>query len=215
MAEFMPKWQNLARYEPEKVTDDYGFAVLDPITSIREVDNYVSFDFIPKVRTHRERTGVHFFVEDHKFERVWTNPDRYAEVLQTFPVVLGPDFSQYYNFPKAVQIYNHYRNNWLVSYWQKCYNINVVPTVLWGWPDTYDWCFSGYPKHSILAVTAVGLRLHKHVREMFIMGYEEMIKRLEPTKILVHGESKRMILPGDVEYIPWFLHKGEQINGAG
>ena len=62
--------------------------------------------------------AVHFFLDDYQFNRVWTNPDRYIPMLQKFKYVLTPDFSLYTDFPKPLQIYNHYRKHWLGAYWQ-------------------------------------------------------------------------------------------------
>lgn len=200
-------------YMPEKLTENYGFPVIEPVHNVPNVEKFIEFDYCMRLREGKYKTGVHFFEDDYKFERIWTSPSRYGEMLAKFPVVLGPDFSQYIDMPKAIQIYNHYRNNWLVSYWQTCYNICMVPTVMWGMPDSYDWCFDGYPKNSVVAVSSVGVALHADLKKMFLDGYNEMMRRLQPEKVLVHSRSKKIILPGNVEYIPWTHYKGVQTDG--
>lgn len=47
---------------------------------------------------------------------------------------------------------------------------------------------------------------------MFSNGYTEMLKRLEPSKILFFTRNFAEF-PGNVKYIKWELHKGEQLNG--
>ena len=42
---------------------------------------------------HPENIGVHFFLHDYQFERVWRYPDRYTDCLSKFAFVLSPDFS--------------------------------------------------------------------------------------------------------------------------
>lgn len=179
-----------------------------------QVGRWIEFDYCRRVRHDKDRIGVHFFEDDYKFERAWTSPNRYAAQLKPFGAVLGPDFSMYMDFPDAVSIYNHYRNNWLASFWQTCYNIDVIPTVLWGEERTWDWCFDGYPKNSIVAVSNVGLVRKPEVKKMFHAGYEEMLRRLDPSLVLVFSRNAEK-LPGNVQYIPWSIHKGDQIDGRG
>ena len=191
---------------------EYDVPEISPIFDIPSVDKYVEFDYCKRVRGDRSKIAVHFFEDDYKFERVWTNPNRYGEMLKEFAYIIGPDFSQYIDFPKSVQIYNHYRNNWLVKYWQICYNMNIIPTVMRGKEDSYDWCFDGYPKNSIVAVSNVGLCQDKELKKMFLNGYNEMLKRLNPSKVLVFTRNFEK-LPGNVQYVRWELHKGDQLNG--
>lgn len=51
-------------------------------------------------------------------------------MLQQFRYVLIPDFSLYTDFPKALQIWNHYRKHWIGAYMQ-LYGIDVIPTIAW------------------------------------------------------------------------------------
>lgn len=210
----MVKWQNLEMGFFEGV-GKYNIPEVKAVTELPDVDRFVEFDYCLRLREDRHdrsKLAVHFFEDDYKFERVWTGPDRYGEMLSKFAYVIGPDFSQYVDFPLAVSIYNHYRNMWLTRYWQEVYDITVVPTVMWGFENTYDWCFDGYPKNSVVAVSNVGLCQDKEMKKMFFDGYDEMMKRLSPTKILMFSRNFEKV-PGNVHYIRWEIHKGDQLNG--
>ena len=84
-------------------------------TQRKAIKNTHNFALKEKFPEHK---GVHFFVHDYQFERVWNRPDRYTDVLSKFAYVLSPDFSPYANSPKAIQIFNIYRKNWCARYWQ-------------------------------------------------------------------------------------------------
>ena len=84
--------------------------------------------------------GVHFFIDDYQFLRLWNRPNDYLNLLKKFDFVLTPDFSTYTDFPKAMQIYNHYRKHWLGAYWQTN-DIKVVPTISWSTKIFYCRCF--------------------------------------------------------------------------
>ena len=62
--------------------------------------------------------------------------------------------------------------------------ITVIPTVCWGTPQSYWFCFDGLETGSIVAVSILGVRTEK---ELFIHGYQEMIKRVNPEVIIGYG----------------------------
>lgn len=190
----------------------YNFPEVEPVYDLPEVDRHIEFDYCKRIREGHKKLGVHFFEPDYKFERVWTNPDRYGTMLDKFGYVIGPDFSVYNDFPLPIKLFNYYRNNWLVKYWQVCYNMIIVPTVMWGEQDTWDWCFDGLPKNSIVAVSNVGTQRTKDEREYFYNGYIEMLNRLNPQKVLFFTRNFAE-LPGNIEYIRWEGRKGDQKNG--
>lgn len=109
---------------------------------------YKKCEFIPfnyaKGCKDKEGKGVHFFIDDYQFNRIWNAPDRYLDMLSKFTHVMSPDFSTYTDFPKAIQIYNHYRKHWVGVYLQM-YGIDVIPTISWSDRDSFEWCFDGEP----------------------------------------------------------------------
>ena len=108
-------------------------------------------------------------------------------MLKKFDSVCSPDFSLYLDYPKALQIYNHYRKMWLSAYYQE-YGINIIPTACWSDEDSYEFCFDGMPKNSLIAVSSLGTMHGKMQQELFRNGYEEMIKRLNPTGVVFYGQ---------------------------
>ena len=94
-----------------------------PIIQPEHIDvrhlEWIPFNFA-KTCTDCATKGVHFFVDDYQFQRVWNQPDKYIPLLRKFGAVCAPDFSMYTDMPLAMQIYNHYRKHWLAAYWQQC-----------------------------------------------------------------------------------------------
>ena len=128
--------------------------------------------------------GVHFFLDDYQFNRLWTNIDRYIPMLQKFRYVMSPDFSTYTDFPKVMQIYNHYRKHWVGAYLQEA-GIQVIPTISWSTPDSYDWCFDGEPEGG--TVSSVGCMNSVEKKQLFLSGYNTMVERLHPESIIFYG----------------------------
>ena len=172
----------------------YDIPELEPV----QFDNaeFIGFNYARNAK-EPENKAVHFFLDDYQFTRVWTEPDRYIPMLQRFKYVLTPDFSLYTDFPKPLQIYNHYRKHWIGAYWQM-YGINVIPTICWSDQKSFEWCFDGEPTQSVVAVSSVGTQNNKEKKRCFLDGYHEMVERLQPTQIIFYGrvpdECKKNII---------------------
>lgn len=162
----------------------YGIPQIQP-TQLT-ADNWISFNYA-KGCDEPEIHGVHFFVDDYQFLRLWTNPDAYLGMLGRFQAVCTPDFSTYTDFPKAVQIFNHYRKHWCGAYWQE-HGVHVIPTISWSDEDSFDWCFDGEPEGGVVAVSSVGTQNDPRCRHLFEVGFDEMVRRLSPSQIIMYGE---------------------------
>jgi hypothetical protein len=163
----------------------YGIPPIGGVQTVGHIDECIGFNYALREKKPEEK-AVHFFLDDYLFERIWRSPDRYIPVLGKFKYVFSPDFSPYCDFPKAIQIYNHYRKHWMGAYMQE-HGIDVIPTVTWSNPSSYDFCFDGEPIKSVVAVSSVGCLTWDNGKRMFLNGYEEMMKRLEPSAILFYG----------------------------
>lgn len=183
-------------------------------------------DFTPKdlvmygqeVRRPKKDTWektIHFFLDDYKFEPLWNRPIKTLSMIQKIGSALSPDFSLYLDYPRAIQIYNVYRNRWMGRYWQEN-GVDVIPTIAWSDEESYDYAFCGVEKHSTVAVGTVGLK-QKGAKESFNKGFEEMIRVLEPKKLIVYGEIEPLDFSKYVDQVHtyesyWAKRRGE-ING--
>lgn len=167
--------------------DGVGEYGIPQIRAVHEcdVENWISFNYA-KGCEEPEEHGVHFFIDDYQFMRTWTSPDVYMKMMRKFKAVMTPDFSTYTDFPKAVQIYNHYRKHWIGAYWQ-ANGVYVIPTISWAAEDSYTWCFDGEPVGGIVAVSTVGTQINPAAARLFMKGYREMIRRLQPEKVIIYG----------------------------
>ena len=64
--------------------------------------------------------------------------------------------------------------------------MDVIPVVGWGSADTYDFCFDGLPMHSALIVST-NRCFTDAGKHCYITGFREMVRRLEPFRVLVVG----------------------------
>lgn len=156
---------------------------------INQYKGIVPSEIIPfnYAKTYPDRNvGVHFFIDDYQFERVWRFPDRYIPLLREYECVFTPDFSLYVNMPLTLKIYNVYRNRVLGHYWQK-QGIKVVPTLQWADLRTFDFCLTGIAPGGTVAVSALGSAQNPQSRGYWIAGMQKAIDFLQPTTILLYG----------------------------
>ena len=171
-------------------------------------------------QNHLDRM-VHFFLYDYRFERVWKSPDHDIEKLSRYRAVLSPDFSIYLEMAPVMQLYNVFRNRWCGAYWASK-GIRVIPTVNWGDESTFDFCFEGIEKGSVVAVStymASEHNRHQDQKEWFLAGYNEMLRRIEPETILCYNtpfpEMQGNIVPVDYERSSWrYMHDGPGSQGG-
>lgn len=152
-------------------------------------------------KTKRKDKIVHFFLPDYLFERTWSRVDSTTEFLSSFKAVLMPDFSRYTDMPLAMQIWNCYRKMWVSKYWQDS-GIRVIPTAGWSDERSYEFCFDGMPKHSLIAVSSLGTQNDKEAMRLFHKGYMKMKEVLEPTRILFYGKIPEWLDESTIIHIP-------------
>lgn len=175
-------------YNFDKLSDDVltnDFWQIPIIKNDRYIpDDIIGFNY---AKTSKEKNvGIHFYIDDYQFERIWNYPEKYIDVLREYECIISPDFSIYVDMPMPMKIWNTYRNRWLGAYYQSK-GIKVIPNINWAYEDTYSFAFQGIPKGSIIARSTTSLKRDPGLRQMFVDGMEECIKRIEPSKILLYG----------------------------
>lgn len=104
-------------------------------------DDSIDFEesFSRKIKNHR-KLNVNHYIDDSKFNRLWSNPDKYLGHLKHFHSVTMPDFSIStggLGMLFVLNIYNKYRNHALAWYLHMN-DIKVVPPVSIADKDSYN-----------------------------------------------------------------------------
>lgn len=161
-------------------------------------DNIIGFNY---AKTSKDKKcGIHFFLDDYQFERIWNDPKKYIEVLSKYECILSPDFSLYIDMPMPMKIWNTYRSRQIGAFYQGC-GIKVIPTISWAEPETYCFCFEGIPQNSIVAVSTIGVKENSKALNIWNDGMQKMIEVIEPSCILVYGGELDFDFNGiDVRY---------------
>ena len=164
----------------------------------------IGFDKIGLNDTKYSNRMAHFFLYDYKFERIWKNPNTDLEKLKHYRAALSPDFSMYVEMAPVLQLYNTFRNRWCGAYFASK-RIRVIPTVSWGNENAFEFCFDGIEKGSTVAVSTYMVSEHDNrqdQKEFFLRGYNEMLRRIEPEKIICYNEPFPE-MQGDIVFVDY------------
>lgn len=178
-------------------TGKYEMPVLAPF------NGDVPRQFIPfnaAMSTTSYEVGVHFYIDDYQFERIWRNIDRYYDKLRQYGCVIGPDFSQFGDMSYPMRIWNCFRNKVVSAYLQNK-GVKIVPNVTWSLPDSFDYCFDGIPAHSTIAINCTSIIGNNFSKSLWYKGYHEALNRLEPKCIIRYGTK----MPGEREDISCYF----------
>lgn len=130
-----------------------------------------------------KKCGVHFFVDDYRFEGIYNTPDRTLARYSQYAFLLTPDFSTYADMDLWRQLESVAKNRWVGAYWQSK-GLTVVPTVSWGLAQSFDFCFEGVEQNATVAIGMIGC---KRSKLHFMRGYNAMLEKIEPSKIICFG----------------------------
>lgn len=181
--------------ERERTNRAYNLDLIEELTNdfwqmpIIECDDFIPEELIGfnyAKSSENKKCGIHFYVDDYQFERIWNYPEKYVDVLEQYECILTPDFSLYLDMPMPMKIWNIYRSRLIGQYFQSR-GIKVIPTISWAEEETFKFCFKGIPKGSIVSISTIGVKQDKEALKIWQNGVDEMIAQIEPKAILVYG----------------------------
>ena len=182
--------------ERHRTNDAYNLGIMDNenVSDFWQMPIIKNDNFIPSkligfnyAKTNKEKNvGIHFYLDAYPFERLWNKPEDYVDSLKEYECILSPDFSLYMDMPMPMKIWNIYRSRLIGQYYQS-QGIKVIPTLSWAEEETFEFCFEGIPKGSIVSISTIGVKKNKEALKIWKAGVDELIRRIEPSTILIYG----------------------------
>lgn len=175
---------NLEYVDESELEPEFGFPIIRP-------SHYVPKDlqgFNYAKNSPNTTAAVHFFIDDYQFERLWRNPEQYLDSVEQYQAALTPDFSLYTDMPKVMQMWNVYRARLLGNFWQSM-GLEVIPTVSWSTPESFDFCFKGIQPGGTVALSTNGVCKTETSKDLFRQGASAMVAAVKPEAVLLYGEE--------------------------
>ena len=130
--------------------------------------------------TRRRNSMVGFFLPDKRFLRACLRPWDYVKRLTQYRCVASPDLSCYTDMSMEEQWLNVYWSRFVGSCWQKC-GLTVIPTITWSDERSFEFCFQGVEKTSVIALSTNGCPKHG-----FMRGFKELCRRINPEAVICY-----------------------------
>lgn len=175
---------NFDRYDESRTAGFYQMPIIKACDYVPT--DLIGFNYAKS--TDKTDCGVHFFIDDYQFERVWNSPDENIERLRKFQCVLTPDWSLYMDMPMALKVWNVYRQRLIGQIFQDS-GLTVIPTLSWAEPETYNFCFDGIEQGGTVAVSTVGVMKSESAKAIWADGMREAMKRLKPKNVICYGSK--------------------------
>lgn len=177
----------LYEYDGERTAGYYQFPTLKACHYVPE--DLIGFNYVKSWKGKREGLGVHFYIDDYQFERIWTHPYENIERLKGFGCVLTPDFSTYWDMPMAMKIWNIYRMR-LIGQMMQDAGLRVIPIIRGLGDKTLDWCFEGIEPGGVLSYSTIGLpKINAAFKDICRREVTGAIERLKPECIILYGKD--------------------------
>lgn len=199
MSERTRKMYNLDIADFDSVDGKYEMPRVESTGSIPPT--LVAFNEAMSLRGDVSNIGVHCYIDDYQFERLWSRPERYVPILRRFQTVITPNYSLLESMPVAMQIWNVYRQRMLGNFWNRS-GIRTIPSVNFSDSRSFDFCFDGVHGGTI-SVSNRGMVRNQNLKKIWIAGVEEACRRIKPLRILIYGSRVQFSSFGsDVVWIP-------------
>lgn len=187
---------NLKHFDEYRTEGKWQMPILAPCDKVPK--RLIGFNYAMTSTDYE--AGIHFYLDDYQFERVWNQPEKYIDILRKFDCVLTPTYSLYMDMSRPTKVYNSFRGKLLGQMMQDA-GIDVIPLVYWAGEESYEYCFDGLPENSTLSTLTLGTS-DPEVWSVYKPGLEELIKRKKPKRLLLYGNGLELDFDfGDIEIL--------------
>ena len=164
---------------------------------------------INKIKYEKNKNKyVHCYVHDDVFSDFITKTWKYVDILKQYDGVISPDCSMLIGQSQCLQQTNVYFNRAVGFYLQR-QGIPVIPNIRWSDEKSFEYCFLGVPKNTIVSVSTHGCIRSKEQRRIFKLGLDRTIKELQPSAIIVHGYMPEEVFSDFTSAVPFYRFPSE------
>ena len=160
--------------------DDYKFAIMEKLLYFPTYQQVSITKKLPLLDDLFKLSGI------YTLKKVYDRMDRLIKGLKRFEGIITPDFSLFPEMPKAQRIDNCYKSRAIAYYLQK-EGLNIIPSLAWALEEDLEWCFDGLAINSSIAISTNGCKTEPYSKKMFLLGVEELQKKLQPEHLIICG----------------------------
>lgn len=160
--------------------------------------------------------AICFYEWDNKFESSLSD-QKIDDLIFDFKKagsIIQPDFSIFADAPLILQKMAVFNKN-RVAVELQSQGIEVIPNLRWGDERSFEFAFSGIPKHQICAIGTYGQIRDKEKRLLFERGLESALIHTEPKEVLIYGPMPDEIFAPYKKSVSFFQYDNWRVNMFG
>lgn len=115
-----------------------------------------------KATKNKENMVLLNFQYDKTLKSIYNDIFGFCRKVFGFFAVTTPDFSAYRNM-EPCQVEENVRHSLWCGAWYQYLGVKTIFTITWADERTYDICFNYYPKHSVVAISTIGISIQKRL----------------------------------------------------
>lgn len=135
---------------------------------------------------------MHFYVDDVKLRRRIHRPQLDIERFAGTWGLLSPDYSIDKEMPIQFRVTAVWANRCVGAFYA-AHGLRVIPSIRWCDSSDFGFCFLGVQEGSAVGVSNHGIRRTPPLWQGFLAGLPEMIERLQPPVVFVHGTTDHLL----------------------
>ena len=182
---------NFNVYRDFETEGEFQFPVIKPVYELPKIERWLDLQEFRELNAKGadlSKCGLQLYNWDYQIQCLWLSPQKYTAALKKLAAVCAPDFSMYTDMPVVMQMWNHYKQQWLGAYWQ-ANGVTVIPSIGWSTPESCEWAFDGVPRGGIVSVSTQGVRRNtEQAREFFRRGWGQATLWLNPCGVICYGK---------------------------
>ena len=185
---------------------DCGIPMLMDLKNVQIPRDMIPFS---KLITNKDkRKYIHFYLHDKDFSTVLTATKRYLNQLKLYDGAISPDCTMLIGQSPCLQQANTYMNRAVGFFLQKN-GIPVIPNVRWSDESSFEYCFLGIPKGSIVSISTHGCIKTPEQKRIFKKGTAKLLDTIEPPAVLVHGFMPDAVFGDFKDTVPFYRYASE------
>lgn len=182
---------NFRLLEGLTVVGPYGIPKIFPCSEIP--DRLIAFSEAVRMPFADSTAWVHFYEDDRKFIRLWSQPELYFARLAGFAGAISPDFSIYRNCVEAQKIECTFKNQLLGARMQ-ANGMKIIPNIRLSGRNSMVYALAGVSFASTIALGLHGCIKSVDNRAEVMRELRIICDELVPSNLIVYGSDAYGVL---------------------
>lgn len=187
-AEYVFDKFNLKYFHANRATK-WGFPTVRAVHKEDLPEDFLDFNNMPYYEKHIDNVfdyGIRFYQDDSKEDKIWNNPQQWAERISRYRCAVCPDFSTYLEMPMIVQQFNVFKCLLMAQVIQDAGAPCIVDIANLS-AEELRACYDGVEKGGIYAMSAKGGTVDGGMYDERFKALDYCLEAMNPEGIIVFG----------------------------